>query len=137
MRMFWFIDVYAPQRTWKLFLWHFQHACASIKKHKSTITLRWSHASAHYIQHNYVIIIYTMIMSTKAPPPPFGTCFCKFSLYTRKYFDLSQHAVFTICLLFTTLLTCYMWRGTGTAPPIWKFLDPPLYYYLLSSNITC
>ena len=47
---------------------------------------------------------------TSAPGarPPFekkGTCFCKFSLYIRKYFDFSQHVVFTICILFTTLLT--------------------------------
>ena len=43
-----------------------------------------------------------------APPPRLkkkGTFFGKFSLYIRKYFDFSQHAVFTICILFTTLLT--------------------------------
>ena len=40
------------------------------------------------------------------PPPRLkkGTCFCKFSIYIRKFFDFSQHAVFTICILFTTLL---------------------------------
>ena len=41
------------------------------------------------------------------PPPPFekkGTFLGKFSLYIRKYFDFSQHAVFTICILFTPLL---------------------------------
>ena len=37
-----------------------------------------------------------------APPLPphlkkkMGLVFCKFSLYIRKYFDFSQHAVFTI-----------------------------------------
>ena len=45
----------------------------------------------------------------RARAPPFekknGTFFGKFSLYIRKYFDFSQHAVFKICILFTTLLT--------------------------------
>ena len=44
---------------------------------------------------------------TGAPPSRLkkSDLFCKFSLYIRKYFDFSQHAVFTICILFTTLLT--------------------------------
>ena len=41
--------------------------------------------------------------------PPFekknGTFFYKFSVYIRKNFDFSRHVVFTICILFTTLLT--------------------------------
>ena len=41
---------------------------------------------------------------TKADPGRPPPCFCKFSLHIRKYFDFSQHAVFTICILFTTLL---------------------------------
>ena len=45
----------------------------------------------------------------QARAPPFekknGTFFGNFSLYIRKYFDFSQHAVFKICILFTTLLT--------------------------------
>ena len=42
---------------------------------------------------------------SSAPAWKKRTCFCKFSLYIRKYFDFSQHAVLTICILFTTLLT--------------------------------
>ena len=60
--------------------------------------------------------MYLLSINTKADPgtarrvPPSlfwkkETCFCKFSLYIRRYFDFSQHAVLTICILFTNLLT--------------------------------
>ena len=62
----------------------------------------------------------------RVPPFPFekkpGTCFLKFSSYIRKYFDFSQHAVFTIGILFTTLLTKTLGmcegasKKTSTAP---------------------
>ena len=63
----------------------------------------------------------------RVPPFPFekkpGTCFCKFSLYIRKYFDFSQHAVFAICILFTTLQqkhrVCV--KGHQSKPQISKF----------------
>ena len=63
------------------------------------------------------------------------TCFRIFSLYIRKYFDFSQHAVFTICIYIIHYSSNknigYVWKGikaTGTAPPppVLKFLDPPL-----------
>ena len=69
----------------------------------------------------WIIVWSTVIKGgsrTGAPGAPLplwkkGTCFFwKFSLNIRKYFDFSQHAVFTLCILFTTFLTkTYVWRG--------------------------
>ena len=71
------------------------------------------------------------------PPPPRlkknGTFFGKFSLYIRKYFDFSQHAVFKICILFTTLRD----RAPAPPPPVLKFLDPRLQALSSNSKLKC
>ena len=65
-----------------------------------------------------------------------GVYLVNFDCIKHIYFKCNQHAMFTICILFT--LTVNMWRGiktifrhqklyrAETAPPVLKFLDPPL-----------
>ena len=82
----------------------------------------------------------------RPPPPRFKkigkVVFVNFDCTTRTYFDFSQHTVFTISILFTTLTTKTYSKCEGAskqifrpknilprrdrAPPVLKFLDPPL-----------
>ena len=52
-----------------------------------------------------VAILNPYTKTDPGPPPSLfeikGLVFVNFSLYIRKFLDFSQHAVFTICILFT------------------------------------
>ena len=52
-----------------------------------------------------------------------GGIFVKFDYLTRMFLNCSQHAMFSIYILFSTIPTPYEFYRAGTAPRFWNFCD--------------
>ena len=90
-----------------------------------------------YIEYICMSVWQRRIQHRRLPPCLkffWGFVFVNFDCITRIYFNCSHHTMFTKCTLFSTLTTpaskqtprTQEFYCAGTAPPILKFLDPPL-----------